>query len=118
MDKRRKILIASASSNLLFLQSVVTATRLQMENDTSSDSEGDAKIMEMSLKIRGSRRKAVRIRDFVDKIVPEFNTKQFKEHFRMKPSASENLQHSIGARLSTHSNISVRKQLLLVTWLS
>ncbi|XP_051162213.1 uncharacterized protein LOC127282158 [Leptopilina boulardi] len=50
------------------------------------------------------------------KLVPRFNTKQFKEHFRMNPHAFYSLENVGGEKLSS-SSVCVQKQLLSVIWL-
>ena len=104
------------TSKQLLLQIIMLSTIVQSDED-SDDEEESGMVMELSMKIRGERVTPVRIEGFAERIVPQFNSKQFKEHFRMKPDAFENLENLVGARLSALSKIPIRKQLLAVIWL-
>lgn len=94
------------------------------ETFESSDEEEElveAFLLEAHLRLRGPLRKAVRIEGYVEKTVPRFNTKQFRENYRMLPSTFELLENRLGPILTGNPGnkpcIPVRTQLLASLWL-
>jgi len=92
-------------------------------NNSDTDEEIDTIFLtKYRRKLRGARKKPLRIRSYVDRTVPGLTTKQFREHFRMTPDTYEILEEKLGILLNkeNHSgrpSISVRKQLLSTLWL-
>ncbi|XP_024878431.1 uncharacterized protein LOC112458845, partial [Temnothorax curvispinosus] len=73
-------------------------------------------------KLRGARKKPLRIEGYVERTVQGLTAKQFREHFRMIPDTYEILEAKLGLLLSKESDsgraiIPVRKQLLSTLWL-
>lgn len=114
MELRRKRLISLAiMATDKFLESSLNVT---VESDT--DEETDTVLLtNYERRLRGARRKPLRIINYVERTVPALTAKQFREHFRMTPDTFEILEEKLSASLnkinqSGRAIIPVRKQLL------
>ncbi|XP_011859439.1 PREDICTED: putative nuclease HARBI1 [Vollenhovia emeryi] len=109
-------LVITTSDN--FLESSLNIT-----NDSDPDEEINTILLaKYQQRLRGVRRKPLRIIGYVERTVPSLTAKQFREHFRMTPAAYETLEMKLSASLSktSHSGkptIPVRKQLLSTLWI-
>ncbi|XP_018313143.1 putative nuclease HARBI1 [Mycetomoellerius zeteki] len=118
MDSRRNAILPMAinASEQLFR----SLFREVLESD-EEDELVEAFLLEVHLRLRGASRKAIRIEGYVEEIVPRFNTKQFREHYRMLPSTFELLENRLGPILAgdpiNKPCIPVRTQLLATLWL-
>ena len=117
--KKKKALIAALISRQLLLNTLMISKILENDNYNDDDEllRQIGAIAQLLPRIRGERLTSNRMRGFVERIVPQFNAKQFQEHFRLTPAAFENLENLVGARLSAISKTPVRKQLLAIIWL-
>lgn len=76
-------------------------------------------LLETHLRLHGPS-KVVRIKGYMENIVPRFNTRQFRENYRMLPKTFEILENRIGPILAGNASnkcIPVRTQLLASLWL-
>ncbi|KYN06763.1 Putative nuclease HARBI1 [Cyphomyrmex costatus] len=92
-----------------------------LENSDEEEELVEAFLLEAHLRLRGPLRKAIRIEGYVEETVPRFNTKQFREHYRMLPSTFELLENRLHPILAgdpiNKPCIPVRTQLLATLWL-
>lgn len=113
--------ISTASKHFL---SIIT----EWESDSDSDADSDEKFVrefidiEENVRVRSKRRKVIRIEGFVEEVISRFTGKQFKEHFRLKPTVFNNLENILGnLLLNQHATgrltVPIRKQLLATLWL-
>lgn len=94
---RRNVLLSMIVSNEILIKSVLNLD----ENSSESESEMDELLYIMQFsRLRGKRKKIVRIEGYVNDIVPRFTTHQFKEHFRMTPNCFQILENQLGLILS------------------
>lgn len=117
LRKKRLIFLAIMTSND-FLKSSLSVT-----NDSDTDEEIDSILLaRYRRRLRGARKKPLRIVSYVERTVQALTAKQFREHFRMTPDAYESLERKLYPLLSKtsylgRSTILVRKQLLSTLWL-
>lgn len=119
VNKKRIVIIAAFAANT-YLSNIITNIESDSDSENEEFMQGYFNIEEN--KIRGKINKVNRIEGYVENIIPRFNRKQFKEHFRISPAVFENLENRLGNLLSRQSEkgrttISVRKQLLATLWL-
>ncbi|KYN13015.1 hypothetical protein ALC57_14790 [Trachymyrmex cornetzi] len=92
-------------------------------NDSETDEEMDIIFRtKYQHRLRGARKKLLRIIDYVDRTIPGLIAKQFRERFRMIPDTYEILEAKLSLLLikenySGRPTIPVRKQLLSTLWL-
>lgn len=93
----------------------------QENSDDEEEELAEAFLVEAHLRLRGRSKKAVRIEGYVENIVPRFNTRQFREHYRILPRTFEVLENRLGPILAGNNGnkpcIPVRTQLLASLWL-
>lgn len=119
MEKmERAILLNIISSNEMLLKNVLNL------DSSESESEVDEILYTMQFsRLRGKRKKGVRIEGYVNNVIPRFTTRQFKEHFRMTPNCFQVLENKLSLMLSNEnckigrSMIPPRVQLLATLWL-
>lgn len=93
----------------------------------SSDDEAEGVVEEASFveaQLRFSNRSCCEVREqlYVNEIIPRFNNKVFRQHFRMTKTTYENLERRLAPMLMRVGKegrpmIPVRNQLLSVIWL-
>lgn len=112
MDGRRNVILTAIYASEQLFRSLFSAT---LESD-DEDELAEAFLLEAHLRLRGPSRKAVRIEGYVENTVPRFNTKQFRENYRMLPSTFALLENRLGPILAGDTGnkpcIPVRTQLL------
>lgn len=118
MDSRRNTIPMTINASEQMFRSLFSET---LESSDEEEELVEAFLLEAHLRLRGSLRKAVRIEGYVEKTVPRFNTKQFRENYRMLPSTFELLENRLGPILTGNPGnkpcIPVRTQLLASLWL-
>ncbi|TGZ37232.1 hypothetical protein DBV15_12309 [Temnothorax longispinosus] len=116
--RRKRLISLAIIISHKFLQSSLSVT-----NESDSDEEINNILMARHRrKLRGARKKPLRIEGYVERTVQGLTAKQFREHFRMIPDTYEILEAKLGLLLSKESDsgraiIPVRKQLLSTLWL-
>ncbi|XP_071576145.1 uncharacterized protein [Temnothorax nylanderi] len=118
MDGRRNAILTAIYASKQLFTLLFSAT---LESDDEEDELAEAFLLEAHLRLRGPSRKAVRIEGYVENTVPRFNTKQFRENYRMLPSTFALLENRLGPILAGDTGnkpcIPVRTQLLASLWL-
>lgn len=115
------MLINTASDDIL-------KTALGLDLDLSSESESESEevlnviIPTQVSRLRGKRKKIIRIEGYVENVVPRFSARQFKEHFRMTPNCFYLLENKLSPILVNLNStgrpcVPPRVQLLAVLWL-
>jgi len=117
LHRKRLISLAIITSHK-FLQS-----GLSVINESDSDKETNNILMaRYRHKLRGARKKPLRIEGYVERTVQGLTARQFREHFRMIPDTYEIIEAKLSLLLSKENDsgrtiIPVRKQLLSTLWL-
>lgn len=118
MDGRRNLIFSAIFANEQLFRLLFSET---LESSDEEEELAEAFLLEAHLRLRGPSKKSVRIEGYVENIVPRFNTKQFREHYRMLPSVFALLENRLGSILAGNTGnkpcISVRTQLLASLWL-
>jgi len=117
----RNILIENIIiANEILIKNISNLDIMNSESESENEMDELFYITQVS-RLRGKRRKKVRIEGYVDNIVPRFTTHQFKEHFRMT-HCFYLLKNKISLILLNRNKtgrpiISPRVQLLATLWL-
>ncbi|KAG5873039.1 hypothetical protein JTB14_036206 [Gonioctena quinquepunctata] len=122
-ENRRKILLTIADN---FSRILFANCKLNLNNEEeSSDEDEFVACFHLNNSTRGKRYHPPRSQNYIYNIIPQFNSKQFQEHFRMSCDGFEAALLKIGPRLRIQVGeyelgrpcISPRLQLLSVIWL-
>lgn len=120
-DRKQIIILGTYAASQYFFNVI---KQLESDSDSGSDEELVQELIniEVDLKIRGKKRKAIRVENYVEHTIPRLSAKQFKEHFRIQPAVFDNLENRLGNMLlrqeaTGHSTVDVWKQLLATLWL-
>lgn len=124
MGKRRLAILAVSAASKYFFNVINEIIFDEDSDESESEDEFAYEVfnIEQTVKIRGKLKEVVRIEKFVENTIPRFSTKQFQEHFRLKPTVFHSLENKLGHLLLRQGVIgrvttSVTKQLLATLWL-
>lgn len=99
MANRKQLIILGAYAASQYFFNVIK--QLESDNDSGSDEELVQELIniEVDLKIRGKKRKAIRVENYVEHTILRLSAKQFKDHFRIQPAIFDNLENRLGNML-------------------
>lgn len=120
--RRNKIVCFVEICNHKLLHMVTNSVIETENNESDDDNFEEILLIRNILRIRGKQYKPVRITGYIQNVIPRYNTRQFRNHFRMKPEVFENLENRLGQLLYEPEKlgrpmIPVRTQLLATIWL-
>lgn len=121
MSTRRRALIMY----LMAITADAVSHVIQEINRESDDSEDDDLLFVYQAQVqcrKRKRKKVTRINGYINNVVPRYNTRQFRQHFRLTPTAFESILNKITPILSKveykgRPIISPHTQLLAILWL-
>jgi len=92
MDGRKNIIFSAIFANEQLFRLLFSET---LENSDKEEELAEVFLLEAHLRLHGPSKKSVRIEGYVENIIPRFNTKQFREHYRMLPSTFALLENHL-----------------------
>jgi len=108
---------------------VAAVYHVMIENNDLSEEESDSDDEETAVLFLAKTKKCLfnkqqqpRVKDYIERVLPNFNARQFQNHFRVSREAYKAILFRVGPLLSKKKTvgrlfISIEKQLLSVLWI-